>query len=65
MSAHGVCANGYGQGYHLPLFFFGSALPQLAEEKRFLQRSRKDTNWKAMNLVGVKNQGFKIISEEW
>jgi hypothetical protein len=63
-----VYTNGCGQGYYLPLFFFGSALPQLAEEKRFIQRShrdaRKDAGWKAMTIVGGKVQAFKIINEE-
>lgn len=36
---------------------------------RFLQRfqgdTHKDTGWKTMTLVGGKDQGFKIVSEEW
>jgi hypothetical protein len=51
------------------LLLLGSALPQRAEEERFLQRSqrdaRRDVNRKTMTLVGGKDQGFKIISEEW
>ena len=52
-----------------PCSFFGKALPQRAERQRFLQRfqgdAHKDTGWKTMTLVGGKDQGFKIISEEW
>jgi hypothetical protein len=48
---------------------FLSALPQLAGEKRFLQRSqrdaRKDTNCKTMTLVDGKVQAFTIIKDEW
>jgi hypothetical protein len=61
--------NGCGQGYYLPLFFFGSTFPQRAERQRFLQRFRgdahKDTGWNSVTFSGGKYQGFKIISEEW
>jgi hypothetical protein len=52
-----------------PCSFFGYALPQRAEKQRFIRRfhgdADKDTGWKTMTLAGGKDQGFKIIREEW
>ena len=70
MSIHGVCANGYGQGYHLPLFFFRKApFPNEPKNRGSYSDSGDmritDTGWKTMTLVDGKDRGLKIISEEW